>query len=288
MARVHCPDCEMAVVVDPNGVCPEGHLLGHAGSRIELALGDRSPHPDEPEPWTAIVEAAEQASVAAPEPEPARPIRPLSVGPDAPSGSDEGSNDDVMRELSALSDLEAIAEERAATGPSSPPAAPSADAPAPPPRTAEPSWTPPPPTAPVPPPAPAAPAPAAETPPTPAPTPPPPAATPPASAPAASTPPAHEGHDAPSTPPPPRHREDDLDAIAELAALFDEPASPPPAEDPNDEHLASVSHLPYPAQDGTSGAGSAAPPTGTDALASGADIDWSHFTARGKRRRFGR
>jgi hypothetical protein len=53
VARVHCPDCEMAVVVDPNGVCPEGHLIGNAGRRIELAIGDHTPHPDEPEPWTA-------------------------------------------------------------------------------------------------------------------------------------------------------------------------------------------------------------------------------------------
>ncbi len=280
MARVHCPDCEMAVVVDPNGVCPEGHLIGNAGRRIELAIGDDTPHPDEPQPWSAMVEAAEAIEH---EPEEARQIRPISIAPDDESEEeDDGDNEMMMRELHALSDLDVVTEERAVTGPASAPSraetAPAETAPA---ETA-PAWS------------------ADE------------AATDGpeiSTAPVSESPPApvHEEPDTPATAPAPRS-DDDLEAIAELAALFDSPASAPtlapaadqtsqdtPASEPHptsgsqgsDEALASVSHLPYPSSD-TAGASGATPPDGNDNLASGDSIDWSHFTARGKRRRFGR
>lgn len=66
MARVHCTDCDMPVVVDPTGMCPEGHIVAGAGQR----------------------------------------------------GVQEDS--DVLRELSALGEIEAMLTERAATGPGAP------------------------------------------------------------------------------------------------------------------------------------------------------------------------
>ena len=50
MSRVHCLDCGMSVVVDPNGVCPEGHTVGAAGARVASAIGSDIPFPDEPKP----------------------------------------------------------------------------------------------------------------------------------------------------------------------------------------------------------------------------------------------
>jgi hypothetical protein len=263
VARVHCPDCDMAVVIDPNGVCPEGHLIGNAGRRIELAIGDHTPHPDEPEPWSAVVDAPEAIEPDA-EPDAPRAIRPISIAGEDDEVDEEQENEDLMRELHALSDLDVRTEERAATGPSAFEASLS-DAAA---EDDEPEVY----RAPV-----------AEGPTdTPAP------------------PPAAER-------PKPKRSDEDLEAIAELAALFDggtggsgpsETPTPPPAAiddvgddeaaatESTEDHLASVSHLPY----ATAGQGGGAPasPERDTRRASGEAFDWSHFTAKGKRRRFGR
>lgn len=254
MARVHCPDCEMAVVVDPNGVCPEGHLIGNAGNRIEMAIGEGDPHPDEPEPWSAVIAAAESAEKAVGADAP-RAIRPIAVGPEE---DEDGSadNDAMLQELHALSDVQAGVPDAAPTAEPTPvsedvPPPPPAQAAAPEPDTAEVS------------PEPAA---TSETP-----------------------------------PPTPRRSAEDLDAIAELAALFDAaprptteaapPADTAPRSTSDDEHdeerpLATVSHLPSASSAGATGA---APADGQpEATSDGNSIDWSHFTARGKRRRFGR
>jgi hypothetical protein len=104
VGRVHCPDCAMAVVVDPSGMCPEGHYVGAAGARIEAALGRDLPHPDEPQPWIGVVEleASEE-----PSPEP-RQIRPVSIG-HATSSADadtDGESTEMLRELHSLTDAD--------------------------------------------------------------------------------------------------------------------------------------------------------------------------------------
>lgn len=259
MARVHCPDCEMAVVVDPNGVCPEGHLIGNAGRRIELAIGDHTPHPDEPQPWSAVIEAAEAIE---PDPEATGPrtIRPISVAGEEDEPEGEQENEDLMRELHALSDLDVRTEQRAATGPAGQ-ATPSHHEP----TDDEPDVN----RAPI------------------------------------TEVPADTPADPPAAEAPSPRSEEDLDAIAELSALFD--AAPAQHESPpadgttpggrtegghetdearDDEHLASVSHLPY--ADATQPSGAPATPERDTTRASGEAFDWSHFTAKGKRRRFGR
>ena len=101
MARVQCFDCDMPVVVDPDGRCPEGHDLGPVGERIEQSLGRADPHPDEPQPWIAVLD--EHETTPAPETAAPRPARPISVGP---TPSDEelntGSADGLLQELHAL------------------------------------------------------------------------------------------------------------------------------------------------------------------------------------------
>ncbi len=103
MARVQCFDCDMPVVVDPNGRCPEGHDLGPVGERIEQSLGRAEPHPDEPQPWVAVLDADE----VAPEQETRTPRapRPISVGPE-PSEAElnGGTADGLLQELHALND----------------------------------------------------------------------------------------------------------------------------------------------------------------------------------------
>lgn len=101
MARVQCFDCDMPVVVDPNGRCPEGHDLGPVGERIEQSLGRAEPHPDEPQPWVAVLDEDE----VAPEQESRTPRapRPISVGPE-PSEAElnSGTADGLLQELHAL------------------------------------------------------------------------------------------------------------------------------------------------------------------------------------------
>jgi hypothetical protein len=111
VSRAHCLDCGDHVVVDPAGRCPEGHHVGIAGARIEGALGNHTPHPDEPEPWVARVDLEEEdlgpASAAAP----AREIRPLSApGSDLPTAGAAATPpaarpDDLLRELQSLGEL---------------------------------------------------------------------------------------------------------------------------------------------------------------------------------------
>lgn len=99
MPRVQCFECDMPVVVDPNGRCPEGHDLGPVGERIEQSLGRNEPHPDEPEPWVAILESDEPAPSHDTEP---RRAQPISVGP-APADEDAGgSTEGLLHELHAL------------------------------------------------------------------------------------------------------------------------------------------------------------------------------------------
>jgi hypothetical protein len=101
VARVQCFDCDMPVVVDPNGRCPEGHDLGPVGERIEQSLGRAEPHPDEPQPWVAILDADEVEP--APQTPAPRPVRPISIGPEPSEAElDSGSADGLLQELHAL------------------------------------------------------------------------------------------------------------------------------------------------------------------------------------------
>jgi len=104
VSRVHCLDCGMSVVVDPNGVCPEGHIVGAAGARVASAIGSDIPFPDEPEPWVSRVDLGDEPAA-----EPVvRTVRPVSAPgfaaraeePEAPGDSEE-----LLRELHSLSDL---------------------------------------------------------------------------------------------------------------------------------------------------------------------------------------
>ncbi|MCA1782148.1 MAG: hypothetical protein LC679_08240, partial [Intrasporangiaceae bacterium] len=91
----------MPVVVDPNGRCPEGHDLGPAGERIEKSLGRAEPHPDEPQPWIAILDADEvmpEHETSAP-----RAARPISIGPELSDAElNASSADGLLQELHAL------------------------------------------------------------------------------------------------------------------------------------------------------------------------------------------
>lgn len=291
MARVHCPDCEMAVVVDPLGVCPEGHKVGAGGAgRIESALGDRSPHPDEPEPWAVEVAPDPPLSSVEEQPDEKRDIRPISLGDDADDGgvsAEPADNEDLLRELHALSGLEAAVDERpSAPAPSAPPP-PAAASPAP----AERELPPPPPVAGWP-------------------SPNVPNAAPPRP-PEDDTEAATAGSATPTPPAPTQRRapaartEESLDAIAELSALFDSAGVADAAAAPSDgatpgleapsEQMATVSHLPVKhLPDEPSPRDQAAAPgdrelaSASQRSAGGESLDWTHFTARGKKRRFGR
>jgi hypothetical protein len=108
VGRVHCPDCAMAVVVDPSGMCPEGHFVGAAGARIEAALGRDVPHPDEPQPWIGVVELE-----SSDEPSPApRQIRPVSIGhaTAGPEADAQGDSSEMLRELHSLTDADGLAD----------------------------------------------------------------------------------------------------------------------------------------------------------------------------------
>ena len=110
MARVTCIDCGDEVVVDPAGRCPEGHLLGPAGSRVEHAIGTDAPHPDEPEPWIATIDPAEVEGQVADSPAAAngdaRVARPVQApGPSAASANGAVDTDALFNELHTLSEL---------------------------------------------------------------------------------------------------------------------------------------------------------------------------------------
>lgn len=320
MARVECPQCEMTVVVGPDGFCPDGHRVGRPGERIEQAIGDATPHPDEPEPWTAWIGEAPQAETPSPTDHEPREIRPISLGPELDDDYDSGvdHSDSLLRELHALTDLES----RTAQEPGRPSAGDTGGLPAwadeelaaPTPRPSQrPSQAGTPPTGEVDEPwtAPVQPSPAWDPPapdegqpelvetwsgiigeatvgPSSAPVEERPSASaePVAvgqpSAPAEEQPPAAPEAAAPS----PRRSEEAIDAIAELAALLDDAEGPGAGADAGaGEQLASVSHLPVP----TPGGAAAGRGQGTPRQqASGDSFDWSHFTARGRRSRSGR
>lgn len=107
MPRVTCIDCGSEVVVDPTGRCPEGHMLGPAGSRIEHAIGTDTAYPDEPEPWTATITAEEvELPSSGSEDEAdgatrvARPVQAPAPPPDADDGSVD--TDSLFSELHTL------------------------------------------------------------------------------------------------------------------------------------------------------------------------------------------
>ncbi len=103
MSRVHCIDCGNGVVVDPSGLCPEGHHVGSAGQRIDGAIGSATPHPDEPEPWVGRVDVKVED---APEDAAPRAIRPPAApGADvSPAATEQIGPDDLLRELHTIGD----------------------------------------------------------------------------------------------------------------------------------------------------------------------------------------
>lgn len=125
MSRVHCLDCRMPVVVDPQGRCPEGHEVGEPGARIDQAMGSSLPYPDEPEPWvgTVVLDPADRpATAGSADPAPRRPEpawrpdhgrAPTPEHGDAPTPEHEA----LLVEFQALGDL---GDEAATTAPASP------------------------------------------------------------------------------------------------------------------------------------------------------------------------
>jgi hypothetical protein len=105
VSRVLCIDCATTVIVDPVGRCPDGHLVGAAGARIETALGSDIQHPDEPVPWVAqvVLDAEPTSEIEAP-----RPIRPVTVpGVDLGDADGPADSEELLRELHSLSELSA-------------------------------------------------------------------------------------------------------------------------------------------------------------------------------------
>ena len=112
VSRVHCVDCATSVVVDPQGICPEGHHVGAGGARVEAAMGSRTAHPDEPEPWVHRIEANRtprgSSGTNGHHEKPARELRPVRVpGASAEGFDDEPADSDaLLRELHSLAALE--------------------------------------------------------------------------------------------------------------------------------------------------------------------------------------
>jgi hypothetical protein len=119
VSRGHCLDCGDQVVIDPAGRCPEGHHVGALGARIEGALGSGTRHPDEPEPWVARVEIADDPlpAVAAPVREIRPPAAPPAPAATASSPPAAARADDLLRELHSLAELGGLG----ADGPSATP-----------------------------------------------------------------------------------------------------------------------------------------------------------------------
>ena len=117
MSRVHCLECGAQVVLDPRGVCPEGHHVGASGARVEQAMGNEMAHPDEPEPWVYNIDPSELTSVGAHAngtathghrqngtgPREARPVHVPSFGDEASASSGAES---LLRELHSLAALD--------------------------------------------------------------------------------------------------------------------------------------------------------------------------------------
>lgn len=137
MSRVRCIDCGIDVVVDPSGLCSEGHSVGTLGERLEHAIGTNIPHPDEPEPWVSSVDVEDRPEadvggrslhpVSTSDPDATtRSIEPLAApGPlDAhtPSTGVVGDADSeaLLRELQSLAELSGSAPEPSTTRAESP------------------------------------------------------------------------------------------------------------------------------------------------------------------------
>ena len=164
MPRVHCLECDGLVVVDPSGVCPEGHQLGPAGARVAEAMGHGTAHPDEPEPWIYRIEPHELAvavgagvngaevngdapHVAGSNGNGPRVARPMSAPGFDPfdDTAEVGHAESLLRELHSLADVNdapaprpqhagsqrAREEDAPVAAPSSPPPSPSSHTPRP-------------------------------------------------------------------------------------------------------------------------------------------------------------
>jgi hypothetical protein len=112
VSRVHCVDCATSVVVDPQGICPEGHHVGAGGARVEAAMGSRTAHPDEPEPWVYCIDASDTSAASARtnghHTAPARELRPVRVPGVLADDLDDvpADADALLRELHSLAALE--------------------------------------------------------------------------------------------------------------------------------------------------------------------------------------
>ncbi|MGM0619037.1 MAG: hypothetical protein ACQEUI_13010 [Actinomycetota bacterium] len=130
MSRVHCLECGNQVVVDPRGLCPDGHEVGTDGARIEHAIGQEAVHPHEPEPWVYRI-GADEVTVPARPPAvgsllstqgdgngngagPSRRARPLRAPglPDDSSQDGSGDAESLLRELHSLAALDESLAER--------------------------------------------------------------------------------------------------------------------------------------------------------------------------------
>jgi len=129
VSRVQCLECGIAVVVDPTGLCPEGHLVGSAGVRVAGAMGSDVPHPDEPEPWVATV-VLDEVDIGPAKRE--RSIRPVQIaGAEAAEAEhrEAADHESMLRELHALGDIRdatppsAVPETTTAPAPEAPPVA---------------------------------------------------------------------------------------------------------------------------------------------------------------------
>ncbi len=166
MSKVHCLECGRQVIVDPRGQCPDGHTVGTAGNRIEMAMGHESAHPEEPDPWVYRIEPTEvddEAEPSGPGPSlrvadavadgrtngsgPAREARPVRA-PGLPQGDEDDEPADaesLLRELHSLAALDTALTQRnadrAADGHAA--AGPPATPPPPPPQAAAPTPRPP-------------------------------------------------------------------------------------------------------------------------------------------------
>ena len=106
MSRVQCLECGIAVVVDPTGVCPEGHLIGGTGVRVAGAMGTDTRHPDEPEPWVATVVLDEADAAPVVRERTIRPLRLTGADETTDSANDEAADhESMLRELHALGDI---------------------------------------------------------------------------------------------------------------------------------------------------------------------------------------
>jgi hypothetical protein len=113
VSRVHCSACGTAVVVDPSGLCPDGHHVGAAGARVAASMGSATPHADEPEPWVALVVLDDDPATPAAAPRRARPVAVPGL-----ETTDDADQESLLQELHALAefDLDGFGGDTAPTG----------------------------------------------------------------------------------------------------------------------------------------------------------------------------